>query len=282
MYKLMILNRVYKALIVVGLVVYSTGTLPQTPFSFRDCDHCPEMIEVPKGTYLMGSNEGREEEMPVHRVVVEENFAVGRYEVTRKQYEQFIESSNYSSGGGCETWDLPSFNWRSEKSWRDPDFHQKDNHPVVCVNWHDAKAYVNWLSQLTGARYRLLSESEWEYVARAGSITKYSFGDKISPELANYGDMFRATTSSGSYPANVFGVHDMHGNAAEWVEDCWIDNYQNFAETPELRMLASCRKNVFRGGTWNNISEYLRSAYRYGYISEFKLSSLGFRVARQL
>lgn len=269
-------------LIVAGLFFYHAQVISQTANSFRDCVVCPEMVEIPTGSFLMGSDSGRSEEKPAHEVAIEKSFAVSKYEVTRGQYAIFAKKSNYPQKTGCEVYDLPSFNMNSDKSWIDPDFIQDDDHPVVCVNWHEARAYVIWLSKFTGAKYRLLSESEWEYVARSGSTTNYNFGDNIDPEKANYGDEFRRTTAVGSYAANAFDLHDIHGNVAEWVADCWHDNYKHAPVSGNPRTKESCKKRVFRGGTWHNAAQYLRSAFRYGYFPEFRLSGLGFRVARQL
>ena len=266
---------------IIGLHIYALPANSQAVKSFRDCKKCPEMIEVPKGSFLMGSDYGRSEEKPIHRVTIKSKFAVSKYEVTREQYALFIKKSKYPQRLGCEVYDLPSFNMNQRKSWVDPDFKQGDDHPVVCVNWYDSQAYVDWLSNFTGEQYRLMSESEWEYVARAGSTTHYGFGDNIDSAKANYGDEYRGTTAVGSYPANAFGLHDTHGNAAEWVADCWIDNYENASVTGDPMTDGPCRKRIFRGGTWHNAGEYLRSAFRYGYIAEFKLSGLGFRVVRQ-
>lgn len=266
----------------IGVYGYASRANSQALKSFRDCKKCPEMIVVPIGSFLMGSNYGRTEENPIHSVKIENKIAVGKYEVTRGQYALFVNDTKYPQKLGCEVFDLPSFNMNQRKSWVDPDFKQDNDHPVVCVNWYDAQAYVNWLSKDTGHKYRLLSESEWEYVARAGSTTSYSFGDKIDSTRANFGDAFRGTTAVGSYPANAFGLHDIHGNAAEWVADCWTDSYENAPVTGDPITEYTCRKRVFRGGTWHNAGEYLRSAFRYGYIAEFKLSGLGFRVAKQI
>jgi formylglycine-generating enzyme required for sulfatase activity len=277
------LNQLFLVItLIAGILCYSEKVNAQTKKSFRDCAECPEMIEIQKGSFLMGSDNDREEEKPVHQITIENDFAVGKYEITRRQYELFIRNFNYTPDLGCETWNTPSFNMDLTKGWADPDFEQDADHPVVCVNWHDTQAYVMWLSEFTGKNYRLLSEAEWEYVARSGSTTKYSFGDNIDSTKANYGDEIRGTTAVGSYPANKFGLHDIHGNVSEWVADCWIDNYKNAQATVVPRTVESCKRRVFRGGTWHNEGQYLRSAYRYGYIAGFKLSGLGFRVARQL
>jgi formylglycine-generating enzyme required for sulfatase activity len=271
----------YAFILIIGLSVFPVVAESQAIKSYRDCLKCPEMIDIPKGSFLMGSDYGRSEEKPVHKVSIKKRFAVGKYEVTRGQYSFFVNSSGYPQKIGCEVFDLPSFNMNYKKSWIDPDFLQDDDHPVVCVNWDDAQTYVSWLSTYTGEQYRLLSESEWEYLARAGSTTRYSFGDNIDSKYANYGDEFRRTTTVGSYHENAFGVHDVHGNVAEWVADCWVDNYINAHENGEPVADDPCRKRVFRGGTWHNAKEYLLSAFRYGYIAEFRLSGLGFRVAKQ-
>ena len=230
----------------------------------------------------MGSDIGRDDEKPVNRVTIERNIAVGKYEITRRQYAIFLKDSNFRQGDGCEVYDLPSFNMDITKSWSDPAFAQDADHPVVCVSWHDAKSYADWLSRITGANYRLLSESEWEYVARAGSATNFNFGDTIDSSKANYGDQYRRTTSVGSYSENWFGLHDMHGNAAEWVADCWPDNYDHTPVTGGPMTEAPCKKRIHRGGTWHNEPQYLRSAFRIGYPADFRLSGIGFRVAKEL
>ena len=248
--------------------------------TFRDCSECPDMIEIQKGSFFMGSDIGRDDEKPRHRVTIDYNFAVSKYEITRAQYAIFVKNTNYSPDQGCEVYDLPSFNMDLKKSWLDPAFSQDDDHPVVCVNWHDAQAYVNWLSRVTGDLYRLLSESEWEYVARAGSTTAYHFGDDIDPGKANYDDQFRKTTAVGSYPENAFGLYDIHGNASEWVVDCWVDNYHRAPVTGAPMTDGPCESRVLRGGTWDNEPQYLRSAFRHGYFAEFRLSGIGFRIAK--
>ena len=124
--------------------------------------------------------------------------------------------------------------------------------------------------------------AEWEYVARAGSTTTYYFGDDIDSSKANYDDEFRKTTAVGSYPGNAFGLHDMHGNASEWVEDCWVDNYRQVPVSGAAMTAGPCKSRVLRGGTWDNEPQYLRSAFRHGYFAEFRLSGIGFRVAKTL
>ena len=189
-------------------------------------------------------------------------------------------------------------------SWRTPGFNQADGHPVVCVSWEDAKAYVKWLSRETGERYRLLSESEWEYVARAGTGTSWYWGDGESGQCTHangadralkrrYGD-WKWTVAScddgrihtapvGSYAANGFGLHDVLGNAWEWVEDCWHESYAGAPKDGRAWTGGGdCGRRVLRGGSWGFEPWFLRSAYRSRYSAGIRYSLAGFRVARTL
>ena len=240
---------------------------------FSDCSGCPEMVVVPAGSFMMGaprSEEGRKDsEGPVHRVTIPEPFAVGRYEVTFREWDACV------SGGGCS-------HRPDDEGWG------RGNRPVVRVSWEDAKEYVAWLSRKTGERYRLLSDSEWEYVARAGTTGPFHFGSTISTDQANYiGDfegVYRGqTVPVGSFPANEFGLHDVHGNVGEWVEDCWHDNYIGAPSDGSAWISGGdCAYRVLRGGSWDNEPWYLRSAFRSGSRTGVRSSYAGFRVARTL
>ena len=242
--------------------------------TFRDCATCPEMVVVPSGSFMMGSpadEQGRKDyEGPQHRVTISKPFAVGKYEVTRGQFAAFVDAIGYDAGS-C---------------WRNPGFTQTDTHPVVCVSWHDAKAYIEWLST-TGQNYRLLSEAEWEYVARAGTTTAYHFGATISPSQANYGKNNGGTTEVGSYPANAFGLHDVHGNVWEWVEDCMHLRDYNGAPSDGSAWTSDrddgeYHVRVLRGGSWAGNLSYLRSADRFDYLARDRYNYIGFRIARTL
>ena len=273
--------------------------------TFRDCATCPEMVVLPAGKFMMGSLEeerGRwDSEGPQRQVTILKPFAVGKYEVTVGQYAEFVRETKHKAGN-C---DLSKGN-----SWDNPGFKQTNNHPVVCVSWNDASTYVYWLSMNTGHEYRLLTEAEWEYAARAGTTTAYHFGRMILDNQANYDDEYEGTVAVGSFLANAFGLHDMHGNVWEWVEDCWHDDYTG-APTNGIAWLSGCRKSnednckgddswirycreylvgmelrVLRGGSWHSEPENLRSASRSGLYASgpFTAGSLydGFRVARTL
>ena len=237
---------------------------------FRDCSGCPELVVVPAGSYEMGSpssEEGRgSSEGPVHRVTIGEPFAVGVYEVT------FAEWDGCVSDGGCN-------GYRPDDGGRG-----RGNRPVINVSWEDAKSYVGWLSRRTGKAYRLLSESEWEYVARAGTRTAYHFGSGISSGQANYGGNYSTRTSPvGSYLSNGFGLHDVHGNVWEWVGDCWHEDYQGApVDGSAWTSSGNCGDRVLRGGSWLNEPENVRSATRNWSATGNRFDRVGFRVARTL
>ena len=235
---------------------------------FRDCPECPEMVVVPAGSFLMGSpgsEEGRDDdEGPVHRVRFARPFAVGVYEVTFAEWDACL------SGGGC------GGHRPGDEGWG------RGKRPVINVSWKDARAYVAWLSGKTGAEYRLLSESEWEYVARAGTTGRYHFGSRISPSQANYAGKKLKTVPVGSYPANDFGLHDVHGNVVEWVEDCWNKSYRGAPTDGSAWESGNCGRRVLRGGSWVSEPRNLRSADRSRSFSGFRYVSDGFRVARTL
>ena len=244
---------------------------------FRDCDECPELVVVPSGSFEMGSpssEEGRDDdEGPVHRVRIAQPFAVGVYEVTFSQWEACV------AGGGCRG------HRPSDKGWG------RGNRPVINVSWKDAKAYVEWLSRKTGKGYRLLSESEWEYVARAGTRTPFHTGRTISTEQANYNGRYtygsgrkgryrKRTTPVGEFPANRFGLHDVHGNVWEWVEDCWNGSYRGAPADGSAWKSGDCSWRVLRGGSWSDEPRDLRSADRGRLGTGIRLNDDGFRVAR--
>ena len=264
---------------------------------FRDCADCPEMVVVPAGTYRMGSpshEEGRyDDEGPVHEVRIVKPFAVGVHEVTRGQWSEFVTETNHHTGDSCWTYENGEWEERSGRSWRRPGFSQSDGHPVVCVSWDDAEAYVRWMSRVTGEEYRLLSESEWEYVARAGTTTPFHFGATISTEQANYDGNYtygsgregvyrERTVPVGSFASNRFGLHDVHGNVWERVQDCWNESYAGAPRDGSAWERGDCSTRVVRGGSWVNGPGYLRSALRVRYSIGDRNSHYGFRIARTL
>jgi formylglycine-generating enzyme required for sulfatase activity len=270
----------------------------------RDCDDCPQMVVVPAGSFTMGSPAGEEGRLdiegPQHRVTIAGPFAVGRFEVTRTQFETFVRETSHDTGNSCWTYAGGDWKERARHSWRNPGFSQGADHPVTCVTWDDAKAYVAWLGRRTGEDYRLLSEAEWEYAARAGTTTRFSFGDRDA-DLCDHGNHAdRATTFSwknaacsdgmgewtaevGSFAANAFGLHDLHGNVWEWVEDCQNDSYARAPDDGSAWTSGDCGQRVLRGGSWVDRPGNLRSAIRGWFNPELRrISHNGFRVARTL
>ena len=254
---------------------------------FKDCEECPLMVVVPSGSFMMGSpssEEGRHgTEGPVHRVEIAEPFAVGMYEVTVGEFGRFAGETGHVGGDECYVYENGKWGRRAGRSWRIPGVSQTERHPVACVNWGDAKAYVGWLSRKTGNRYRLLSESEWEYTARAGTTGRYYWGNGIASDRANYGKTNGQTVPVGSYSPNGFGLHDVHGNVWEWVEDCLHDSYQGApSDGSAWTSGGDCSLRVVRGGSWDFVPGNLRSALRSWLTTANRNVSVGFRVARTL
>ena len=236
--------------------------------TFSECPACPEMVVVPAGLFMMGSptHEAKRDdsEGPRHRVTVPKPFAVGKYEVTFAEWDACVKD------GGCGGYRPGDAGWG------------RGSRPVIYVSWHDAKAYVKWLSRKTGKRYRLLSEAEWEYAARAATTTPFHFGETISTSQANYGNS-GGTVAVGSFPANAFGLHDVHGNVFEWVEDCRNKNYEGAPTDASAWTDGDCGQRVLRGGSSYLLRpEHLRSANREFLRSGVRDDNYGFRVARTL
>ena len=265
---------------------------------FLDCPLCPAMVVVPSGSFMMGSPEGEvgrfENEGPAHRVVFSRPFGVGKYEIRRREFVNFVAETGHAMGDSCWTYELGEWKVRLERSWTNPGFAQGDSHPAVCVSWEDAKSYVEWLSQRSGEAYRLLSESEWEYAARAGTEGPFHFGSAISTDMANFDDTNarrlgrtgayrRKTVPAGTFPANGFKLHDMHGNVWEWVEDCWHDGYEGAPSNGTTWTDdGDCIRRALRGGAWDGEPPSLRAAARVWSTAGNRIATVGFRVARDL
>jgi formylglycine-generating enzyme required for sulfatase activity len=254
----------------------------------------PELVLLPTGRFQMGSPDHERKiameagsqkawlarELPQRWVGIEKPVAMGRYPVTVGEWRVFVRASGWRQSG--------------EVNWEAPGFPQLDTHPVVGVNWYDAQEYLRWLSEATGRQYRLPSEAEWEYACRAGTKTAFSFGDAISTELANYdgnftwnggarGEYRRGTTPAGMFPANPWGLFDMHGNVWEWVQDVVHDNYEGAPlDGSAWEESGDQARRILRGGSWLYNPRYLRSALRNGFSSALSNDIVGFRVVREL
>jgi formylglycine-generating enzyme required for sulfatase activity len=248
----------------------------------QDGSSGPEMVWIPAGSFKMGDIQGGgdDDEQPVHRVSVEK-FAMGRYEMTVGEFRQFVNATGYKTdaekGGKCYTWVGNS----SGKNWRHLGFTQNDNHPVVCVSWNDVHAYARWLSEQTGQNYRLPTEAEWEYAARAGTNTKYWWGNEIGANKANCDndyckDNFEYMAPVGSFSPNPFGLHDTAGNVWEWT----CSEYEKTYQGKETRCVSNAGLFVLRGGSWFNNARGTRAADRYWSEPATRSVNLGVRLAR--
>jgi formylglycine-generating enzyme required for sulfatase activity len=242
---------------------------------FRDCDDCPTMVVVPAGEFTMGAPAAELGGEAPHRVRIEAPFAVSKFEITFAEWDACL------AAGGCRGYRPGDEGWGRESN------------PAMNISWEDAKAYAAWLSAKTGKTYRLLSEAEWEYAARAGSIAAYPYTDGLSPSKANYdastdgtgpsGVNRQRTVPVGSFLPNAFGLYDMQGNVSEWVEDCWNDEYTAAAPTDGSAWVAGdCKGHVVRGGSWEDSATELRSAARTGGAKDDRFYTDGVRIARSL
>jgi len=270
----------------------------RTPRIFRDCADCPEMVEIPAGEFIMGSppdeppvklRDQMSNESPQHRVTIAKPFAAGRFEATFAEWDACVADK------GCTH--SPSDNGGG-----------RGKRPVVNVSWNDVtREYIPWLSRKTSKTYRLLTEAEWEYAARAGTTTPHSTGSSLSGAQANsdpdsiyFGAKARGQYSVdvGSFQPNAFGLYDVHGNVEEWVEDCYQNNYIGAPNDGSAVILSgvkeivltggatitvpACEMRVSRGGSWRFHPMYLRSAMRNANIPQTRSNHIGFRLARML
>jgi formylglycine-generating enzyme required for sulfatase activity len=266
-------------------------------------------VVVPAGSFTMGSPDSEKrrasDEGPLHQVTIPAAFAVSRFEITRGQFARFVQATNRQMSGGCYVWDDIENKVKEDsgRSWRDPGFPQSDDHPVVCVSFEDAKAYVEWLAKQTGKAYRLLSEAEWEYAARAGTTTARYWGEGEGQACAyanvadrrgkaahpwwtwttfDCDDGYAETAPVGNYKPNAFGLHDMLGNAWEWTQDCWNESYQGAPSNGAAWQSADCGLRVVCGGSWSDRPDVVRSANRGRDWATDRGDDRGFRVARTL
>jgi len=313
--------------------------------SFHDCSNgCPEMVVVPQGRFTMGAPAGEEaranlpdqlrgRSVPQHVITIQHEFAIGKYDVTRDEYAQFVAETHRPGADDCLAADPsgPGFIATNGKcrpdpdscvtvnasgdgftvtnsNWHSPGFPQTGRDPVVCVSWGDAQAYVAWLSAKTGHVYRLPTEAEWEYAARAGTTTsRYDGSDNpaevcrytnvadldfngqfhhVSKEdkenLASCHDGYAFTSPVGSFPPNPFGLYDMLGDVMDWNEDCWNVDYSGAPTDGTAWQSGDCGRRLMRGGSWDADLRVVRSANRRGIPTFYRTTTFGFRVARTL
>jgi formylglycine-generating enzyme required for sulfatase activity len=287
--------------------------------SMKDCADCPVMVVVPAGMAILGAAANdpfrRPDEVPERTFTIREPFAVSRHEITRDEYEAFVRDTHGDAFGDCLTDRRLRGKWEydAETTFRDPGFVQTGAHPVACVSWLEAQAYIAWLNARTGGGYRLLTEVEWEYVARGGTTQSliYPWGDNAADgcAFANGFDQSAKDTYSGmdtsgydtfdpmtcrdgwlntapvgSLEANQFGVYDMIGNVGEWIEDCYSPSRDAPSDTcaPSSIDTSECSRRIVKGGSWGTLAHNLRTAERVPYPATHRDDSVGIRVAKTL
>jgi len=280
--------------------------------SFKECDGCPEMVVVPAGAFTMGSPENEHDrfsdESPQHVVTFARPFAAGKFEITVDQFAVFVKETAYDVGSKCLTLEEGKSAVREGRSWRDPGYPQTGSHPAACVSWNDAKAYLGWLTEKAGKQYRLLTEAEWEYAARAtttpGSTSRYTFGDDDSA-MCRQGNVVDKTAREtipgagtwtifpcsdgyayaapvGTFATNAFGLYDVHGNVWEWTEDCYNISYNGAPADGSPWNVGDCDHRVVRGGMWGSSPANVRLARRFKNPNNTRSQDIGFRVARTM
>jgi len=275
---------------------------------FRDCANCPELAVIPPGSVTVGlpgsEAERNNGQGPQFSLSIPAAIGLGKYEVTKAQFARFVRESGHAASGGCFAWNGGKYERDAAKDWRNPGFAQTDNEPVVCVNWSDAKAYTGWLTKKTGKPYRLPTEVEWEYAARAGDKTSRPWGDgdnaggacryanvadatakRVVPGTASWtfhecNDNRAYTAPAGRYRPNAFGLYDMLGNAWEWTEDCLKEEFAGAAPDDRGPPNGECARRVLRGGAWVDSPAFVRFDFRFFIASDDRDFYAGFRVAR--
>ncbi len=279
-----------------------------------DCEGCPEVVVIPPGSFTMGwdgaepvrEGEIRRYEGPERVVTIAYAFAVGRFEITNQQFVDFVEATGYEMSQGCFTWDGWNARFIDELSWRDPGYGRdpQPNEAVACVNWAEAQAYVEWLSERTGKSYRLLTEAEWEYAARAGNEADYMWREDEA-RACEYANVFDVSAQRrypdapieparcddgheqvapvGSFKPNAFGLYDMSGNVWEWVFDCHEMPYPDDAPVDGSPVITeTCDRHGVKGGAWMTSVDRQRFTFRGRDPIDLNSQVFGFRVARDL
>ncbi|MDP7667654.1 MAG: SUMF1/EgtB/PvdO family nonheme iron enzyme [Rhodospirillales bacterium] len=241
---------------------------PEPGKSFRDCALCPEMMVVGAGSFIMGSDERHANERPAHEVSIAKPFAIGKYEITFDEWQAYLDD------GGCST---------------RPDDHKwgRERRPVMNVTHAEAVGYAAWLALKIGKVYRLPSEAEWEYAARAGTETAFWWGDEAGVNRANCRDCGsewskKSSGPVGSFAPNPWDLFDTSGNVWEWVADCWNPTHDGAPQDGSVRLDGECRNRVMRDGSWYYFSKNARSAWRWKNDARVKSYGIGLRVLREL
>ncbi len=275
-------------LTVAAMVTAALLAWAEQPRERRDCATCPVLVEVPAGTYMRQDKLGG----PTFAVRFERPYAIGKYAVTRAEFEAFVQATGHTARG-CALWQSFGSRRDLQADWRAPGFAQAPSEPVVCVSWHDVQAYITWLAAQTGEPYRLPSEAEWEYAARAGAPADSAYWLKagLKPGGANCADCggigmmgredLLSTKAVGTYDPNPFGIHEMMGNVAQWVADCANPSFAEAPQDGSAWLAGDCSTRITRGGSWHSNWNEL-AGYREALQPDQRRNDTGFRVAKAL
>jgi len=269
---------------------HAASRLPAAGKDFKDCADCPAMVVLPQKSFMMGApdNETGKEPFdgPQRKVTIAYPVAVGKFEITNAEWEACLRD------GGCTRVPRPACRAEMGCTPYPMEAADRPHMPVTDISWIDAQGYVRWLSAKTGATYRLLTEAEWEFAARAGAKTAYAWGDTATRHYANYGmdkccgpqidgdDKWELLSPVGSFPANAYGVYDLAGNTWAWVPDCWDENPATGPIDGSAREVPDCHERIMRGGSWASLPQRIRPAFRQGSAAIDRDNFIGFRVAR--
>lgn len=307
-------------MVIAALTVLAAGAQAKDPLprDLADCETCPEMVALPGGSFTMGVPRGEEEREgvpadlrgrsePQRRVAIAPGLAMSRMPVTRGQFAAFVAATNHQTAPGCWTFvntgATYEYQERPDLSWRDPGFEQGDDHPVVCVSWQDAAAYAAWLARSTARPYRLPSEAEWEYAARAGTTTARYWGDHAIGACENgnvldltlmrllnldprpqftfrCNDLYAYTSPVGSFRPNAFGLYDMLGNVWQWMQDCLNPSLEGQPADGSPRLYGDCESRPLRGGSWGHLPWTVRAGNRMQGQATNRYTFAGIRVVR--
>lgn len=264
------------ALLLTGLTLVTTlattacaeSSQPSYFAGIQDCPECPKLAIIPPGDYIMGNDGPHKNERPAHAVSFDKAFAIGVYEVSFDEWKACFDA------GACGA-EFPD-----DHGWG------QGNRPVMNITWDEAVGYTRWLSEKTGKTYRLPSEAEWEYAARAGSTTEFWWGDEVGVSKANCRncgpDISHQTQPVDSFEANSWGLYNVHGNVWEWVQDCWNPTHEGATADGSPRLTGDCRQRVMRSGSWYYFSKNIRSPWRFKNDGRVKSYGIGLRVLREL
>jgi formylglycine-generating enzyme required for sulfatase activity len=300
--------------VLLGVLFFAdVGHGADTAREFQDGPGAPQMVVIGAGSFRMGVAAGeverehirddfRRTSVPQHLVTIRHSFAIAKFDVTRDEFAQFVAETHRPDPDNCLTLDS-SGNWNATRgaNWHSPGFSQSGRDPVVCVNWDDAQAYLAWLNAKTGHVYRLPTEAEWEFAARAGTVTARYWGESAGNQClyangndqtgkkpiqrwegAQCSDGYAYTSPVGSFRPNAYGLYDMQGNVEQWIQDCWHTNYDGAPTDGSAWQPGGCNVRVRRGSSWYSDPPFLRSAARAAFDASSRMSQLGFRVVREV